>query len=776
MTRDVFISHAGDDASVAGEVCALLEKRGLKCWMAPRDVAAGSEWDEAILDAIETSRVFLLILSKSANDSAYVKNEVNRAFSERKPIVTFRIEDVMPGRSLQLYLARHHWTDAFPPPLAARVEALATSIMALRDPSVKMGTAPIVVPPIRTRLVSCLLSPLRTIANEVRAFGRRKVLVTLGLLVIVSIVASFAAWNFKSVPSPKAIYLNAELGADATLYVNFGPSANFSPDGTRLAFVAIGLDQKRHIYIRPLNQLQTGVLAGTDNARDIFFSPDSQWIGFFADGMLKKISVQGGAAVTVCDAINDRGGSWGDDGTIVFAPNNSAPLSKVNMAGGTPEQLTKFDSQATELTHRWPQVLPGSKAVLFTSNTHLNDHEDAEITLYSMAAGTRKTLVRGGFYARYLPTGDIIYIHEGTLFAIPFDLNRLEITGQPTPILDGVVSNAGNAGAQFSFSDGGNLVYAAGKRIPGISIFWMDQEGKFSPLRSVAGVYNNLAFSPDGKRLAFDLREAGRNDVWVYELERDALTRLTFVGIENTKPIWTPDGQRIVYSSQEKGGATNLWWIRADGAGVPQRISESANAQFAGSWRRDGKVLAYVQLNSNNNWDIMTIPFEGDEKTGWKPGEPKLFFRGTSNVFGPAFSPDGRWLSYHSNESGNYEVYVRPYSAPGVKWQVSSGGGILPKWSPNGKELFYRTLDDKIMVVRYTGPADTFRADNPKPWSPGQFAELGPSNFNFDLFPDGKRFAVLKSQFTEKDAAASKITVVLNWFEELKQKVPAGKN
>ncbi len=597
--------------------------------------------------------------------------------------------------------------------------------------------------------------------------------VAAGMFALIAI--AFAIGFVQRAPkSPQLMRLSTEIGVDASLYIAQGASAILSPDGSRLALVAIGSDQKQRIYVRALDQLQATTLPGTENARDPFFSPDGQWIGFFAEGKLKKISVQGGAAVAVCDVPNDRGGSWGDDGMIAFAKDSTSALSIVSSAGGTPQALTTLDKQAGESTQRWPQVLPGGKSVLFTSNNTLTNFEDADIVVYSVETHQRKVLQHGGFYARYLPSGFVVYIHEGTLFAVPFDPGRQKVTGQPAPILEGVASSA-VGGAQFSFSETGNFLYITGKGLgQEVSIYWMDREGKFTPLRETLANYYDLAFSPDGKRLALDIDDGKRRDIWVYEWERDILTRLTFTGVSNGYPVWTPDGQRIVYSSQEKGGAQNLWWIRADGAGDAQRLTEDKYTQIAHSWRPDGKVLAFSQVNPGTNYDVMTLSIEG-EKSGGKPEEPKPFVNSTFTEGDPVFSPDGRWLAYESDESGNYEVYVRPFPGPGGKWQVSSGGGKFPKWSRNGKEFFYRTEDRKIMMVTYTASGDSFHADKPQLWSPGQFTDRGTGFYTFDVHPDGRRFAVLKGAATEQGAAVNHVNFIVNFFDEVRSKVPVSK-
>ena len=359
---------------------------------------------------------------------------------------------------------------------------------------------------------------VRQAAPATRVWRERLTQVVAAVFILATIALAIG-FVLRAPKPPQPIRLSAEIGVDASLYTAYGPAVILSPDGTRLALVAVGSDQKRRIYVRAIDQLQATALSGAENARDPFFSPDGQWIGFFADGKLKKISVQGGAAVTLCDALSDEGGSWGDDGTIVFTKDGASPLSQVSSTGGMPQALTTLDKQAGEGTQRWPQVLPGGKAVLFASSTGpYSSNEDTDIVVYSMASRQRKTVQHSAYYARYLLSGHLVYMHEGTMFAVPFDLQRLEVAGQPAPILEGVVPTPGGAGAQFSFSDTGNLVYVAGRAgSQDVSIYWMDHEGKFTPLRETPGNYSNPAFSPDGKRLALQVFDGKRNDIWVYE-------------------------------------------------------------------------------------------------------------------------------------------------------------------------------------------------------------------------------------------------------------------
>ncbi len=556
-----------------------------------------------------------------------------------------------------------------------------------------------------------------------------------------------------------------------------GPAAILSPDGTRVAFQARNseVDPTARIYLRSLDQLEASFIRGTEGGRDPFFSPDGQSLGFFADKKLKKISIQGGMAITLCAAPGGSGGSWSREGTIVFSPSWRVPLSKVSSRGGKPEPLTQLDRQAGEVTQGWPQFLPDGRSVLFTSGTEANS-EESNIVVYSMASGKRKTVQRGGFYARYVASGHIVYERENTMWAVPFDLKRLEVTGPAVPVLEGVVSYPNGGGAQFSFSDTGSLVYVPGANaVQKSSIYWVDRDGRESIMREEGlDSYFNPAFSPDGKRLALDIGRGNGRDIWVYEWEKDLFTRVTSKGGPNINPAWTPDGQRIVYTSTERREDTivkNLWWKRVDSTTDAQGLTSSDMPQFEPSFRPDGKSLAFIQLNPVTGANILTLSIEGYESAGWKPGEPTPFLNSPFSEMDPAFSPDGRWLAYASNEAGHFEVYVRGFF-PGsgtAKFAISNNGGRYPKWSHSDKEIFYRTEDGKTMAATFAAFGAYFKADKPRLLLLSQVTNPMLLS-SYDPHPDGKRFVVLKDHGT---GGPPEVTFIFNFFDELRSRSKA---
>jgi serine/threonine-protein kinase len=570
---------------------------------------------------------------------------------------------------------------------------------------------------------------------------------------------------------------SADLGPEAMQSPRI--TAAISPDGTRLAFAARGPAGKQQLATRLLDQANPTLLPGTENAADPFFSPDGQWIGFFADGKMKKISVQGGAAVTLCDAAGARGASWSEDGWIVLSPTVSSGLSRVPEAGGIPQAISN-PGEKGEAVHRWPQILPGGQAVLFTGHTVAGAFDNALIEVLSLKTGQWKVVQRGGYFGRYLPSRHLVYVHQGTLFAVGFDLDRLEVRGTPAPLLESVAGNEAVGAGQYDVARNGTLVYLSGKSSAVTdTVAWMESTGKTQPLLPSPALYLAPRLSPDGKRLALGVGPTGAGDIQVYDWQRDTMTRLTFTQ-RSMYPVWTPDGKHLVFQSQSSG-ANSIRWIRADGAGEAQLLVESKGEPTPYSFSPDGQRLAFAESGMDTGFDLWTLPLDVSDPEHPKPGKPELFLRTPFNEAEPAFSPDGRWIAYASSESGSVEVYVRPFSggtpSGSGKWQISNGGGSHPIWSRDGRELFYETLDNRIMAATYTAKGDSFAADKPRLWSNTQIMDLfGTGIWNLDLSPDGKRFAVIpRPDATAEPKGSVHVTVLLNFFDELRRRVPVGK-
>jgi len=590
------------------------------------------------------------------------------------------------------------------------------------------------------------------------------------VLALIAAIALLGWWRATRPVEHPLMRMSVDLGPDAV--AGLRTTLAISPEGTRIVFPMRGADGKQQFATRLLDQATPTSLPGTENAADPFFSPDGQWIGFFADAKLKKISVLGGAAVTLCDAPNMRGGSWGEDGYIIAALNVAAGLSRIPEVGGSPQPLTKLSQGVTG--HRWPQVLPGASAVLFTASTSVTQFDDANIQAFSLKTGEIKPLVRGGYFGRYLrtngSTGHLVYVHEGVMFAVPFDPVKLELRGAAVPVLEDVAGDTSGGGGQLDFSRAGMFAYRSGGSSPqGYPVVWLDSSGKTQPLVATLGIYNSPRFSPDGQRLALAMSSAKGRDVYIYDRQRDSMSRLTFTS-QGNNPLWAPDGKHIVFWS-----ASSLWWIRADGAGEPQRLLESKNQLFPNSFSPDGRRFVYHEITPETKADSWTLPLDLSDPEHPKPGKPELFLRTPFNEGAAVFSPDGRWLSYASDESGRPEVYVRPFPGPGGKWQISATGGFYSFWSRDGRELYYAGSDNRIMVVDYTAKSDSFAARKPRVWSDTQVRPAVQGFPPLDMAPDGKRFAILpRNDPTEAQGGSLHVTFLLNFFDELRRRVPPG--
>jgi serine/threonine-protein kinase len=589
-----------------------------------------------------------------------------------------------------------------------------------------------------------------------------------GALAVALILAALAFWRLtRPVPNP-LIRLTAEL--EPAINPLEGANVIVSADGTRLVFNSMGVDGKRRLATRLLGDSQSSPLPGTEDVSSAaFFSPDGEWVGFFTrGGKLKKVPVQGGAPVVICDVRDARGASWGDDGNIVLAPDSRAGLFRVSSNGGIPRPLTEL--KGGDITHRWPQVLPGAKFVLFTANKGTN-WENASIEIQSLKTGQRKTLHQGGSYGRYIPTGHLVYVHQSTLFATAFNPDREELSGLPAPILGDITNGALTGGAQFDFSAApsghGTFIYVTGNGTQ-TGVYLLDSAGNRQPLHISPGFYLSPRFSPDSNRLAIALF-SGNTGLWVVDLTRDNFLRLTSTPGDNYA-VWSPDGKHIAYES----GQREISWIRSDGSSSPERLLRRERLTLPYSFSLDGKRLAYSEANPDTGSDIWTLPIEGSDSDHPKVGKPEPFLRTAANELLPALSPDGRWMAYASDESGDLEVYVRPFPGPGSKWRISTAGGTRPVWSRSARELAYETFEGRLMMVSYSVNGDTFTLGKPRLWSPQQisFVEAGQ---NMDFAPDGKHFAVLLAQpAPAEQRSLGGVTILLNFFDDLRQRVPRG--
>lgn len=562
------------------------------------------------------------------------------------------------------------------------------------------------------------------------------------------------------------VRLVVDLGAEVVLppLAQSNISVVLSPDGTRILYPSGSLSR---LYTRRLDQSKVTELPGTDGAFAPFFSPDGRWVGFAAHGKLNKILVDGGPVVHLADVPNLFGGaSWGTDGNIIASMPPTAGLVRIAESGGAP--TTVVQQAPGEVAYLSPQILPGGKAVLYVAYKD-PDLNTANVEVYSFADRRRKTLVAKGTSAHYLASGHLIYMQEGTLFAVPFDVDRLETHGPAVAILDDVAWVGQSGYANIDCARNGALIYRIGGDPVGLglsSIEWLDGAGKKEPLGAKPGRYADPRLSPDGKRLALVVAEGGSQNVWVYDLQRDALTRLTFDPGIYVDPIWSPDGQYLVAGLIGKG----IYLIRADHADLPLPLYQSRNFQIPFSFAPDGTRLAYQeQFPSQTIWTLPLAPVA----RGIKAGKAAQIVTTQSDNYTPAFSPDGRWLAYVSNESGKNEVYVTAFpvqaSGAGAQWQISNSGGELPAWLASRHELIYKA-GDQLMSVSYKASRDSFVASKPRVW----IAKLGSQQF--DLAPDGKRVLVL-TQVETPDAPNAEHEVVLleNFFDYLRRRVPVTK-
>jgi Tol biopolymer transport system component/predicted Ser/Thr protein kinase len=562
--------------------------------------------------------------------------------------------------------------------------------------------------------------------------------------------------------------LDVDLGKDVGFATAPGAGSRIaiSPDGGRLVYMAA-----RRLFSRPLDRTEAIELKGPEGGGAPFFSPDGQWVGFFAEGKLMKIPAAGGSPTVISDA-SPSGGSWGDNDVIVATFGGRTGLMTVPASGGTPRRITKLE--AGEAVHVWPQMLPGGKAVLFTSNGSVNDgFNDAKIEAVTLKDGRRKVIQQGGTYGRYISAakgpGHLIYVHEGTLFAVAFDPDKLQELGVPAAVAQNVSTGTGGA-AQLDFARDGSLIYRFGGQLRQTrELSWVGPSGMPERLPLKPDDYRFVRLSPDGQKLALTVARSGGMDLLVYDWKRDVTTRLTFDGKVNDVFAWSPDGRFIVFA-----GNTGIFWTRADGGGKPQMLHPGNGAELAWSFAPDGKTISMSEngtFAAGPNSDIWTLPVESDA-AGLRAGKPEVFLQTPFQEGRSAFSPDGRWLTYSSNEAGGsrHGVYVRGFPDTGGKWQVASDGDY-PRWSPKGRYLFFLDGAGKaIFKVNYTAKGDTFAPDKPSIWIPAQNKQF----LVFDIAADGQRAVVMESSVgVEQTSVPGHLTFLIHFADELARRAPA---
>ena len=593
----------------------------------------------------------------------------------------------------------------------------------------------------------------------------RRVAALAAAALVVAAVAMTLTWFVMRQTLPRVVRTTiTTLGSPAVTLSGSDRNVTITPDGSRVVYRG-----NNQLLVRALNQLEPTVLSGLGSPRGVFISPDGQWVGFFDGTAIKKVAIAGGAPVMITPipgGAGPRGATWGADGSIIFATNNTATgLQRVSATGGDSTVLTKPDRERGEGYHLWPEFLPGGGALLFTITPVGGVTLNAQIAVLDLQTGTSKVLVRGGSDAHYVPTGHLLYSVAGTLRAVAFDLGRLEVVGTPAPVLEGVATTLTGA-ADIAVAANGSLVYVpgAGGFSGGQTVVSVDRQGRVSPLPGLPlDSYRDVRVSPDGARLAL----ATQDDIWIYDRTRTTRSRLTTHPASDTRPLWTPDGQRIIFRSN-RAGYPELYWRPADGTGSDERLLAREKDFIdlrADGWSADGRQLLFTEVSPTFKGAIGQIAIE-------RPSEAKMLVKSDFYNDFPAVSPDGRWMAYESDVSGRWEIYLERYPELGHRQPISTGGGRLPLWSRDGRELFFSSVDNRQMLTVPVQSGTTLVAGRSQVLFDFPMVAPAGGSRRYDVAPDGRFLIIRGDQPEAGGGTVTQIVLVQNWFEELKRLVP----
>jgi len=581
-------------------------------------------------------------------------------------------------------------------------------------------------------------------------------ILALALLALAAVVLDVAYFRrpVNDAPSLRSSILPPE----GTAFV--GGVAAFSPDGTRLVFSVQPVEGKSRLWMRPSNSLTAQELAGTENGALPFWSPDGQWVGFFADGKLKKVPAAGGSAQVICDVPVGRGGTWNAQGVIVFAPAFTGPLFRVSANGGVPTPVTHLDSSTGETTHRWPCFLPDGVHFLYLGR-QISSAKPSANYVGSLDSLSHKKILDALSEAQYAAPGYLVFGRNTTLFAQRFDVSSLSLVGEAEQIAGDVSAQVSVLRTGFAVSQTGQLVYASSGNAADIELIVTDRSGKQLSALGTAGNYFNLRVSPDGQKVAAAETDfvTGGATIWIFDLPSKVRSRFTFGTGGNSGPTWSPDGSQVAIATS-RSGAFNVYVKPITGAAEEKALHPSPEDERPQSWSPDGRFLVIDSRpqSRQNSPEISILPLTGD-------GNPFSYLNASYANSGGQLSPDGRWLAYVSNESGRPEVYVTAFPQAKGKWQVSSTGATTPRWRRDGRELFFCGTDGILIAAEVMAGKDSFAVGSIKPLSERRVLQTFFAA-NYDVFPDGQRFVMTA---VKPEAIHAPLTLVTNWTAELKR-------